>query len=543
MSKRDYNVFFHTHTVSGIVISVALYVIFFAGAFALIKDEITAWEKGNPTAVENRADVNYDKVVETIECEGYNLYGRDIRLMPSDVKQEVLVILQGSKDSLATKEDKGRAYFKINTETYETSGYYDYYSMGELLFRLHFFSQIPYIGMYLAGLVAVFFLFAIVTGVVVHWKKIISNFYVFRPAAKLKTVWTDAHTVLGMIGVPFQFVYAVTSCFLGLSILALLPANFLYNGDQEKLMADVLPMMKTYPLEERIEDVPKVNQFMQFTLDKWEGFTAEEVHIKNYGSSNMKFLVEGLIRAEDGFLGKGRIVYEATSGKITSIKDPYESSYMEGVRLVIYRLHFGDYGGLALKMVYFIMAIITCFVIISGVLIWLEARKKRNMPERKRRFNRRVGVIYLALCLSMYPITAISFVVSKLIPEEHNLMRMDILYWTFFGGWLLATVFFILKKDNFYTNKYCLLSGSIVGFFIPISNGISSGNWIWVTYMNHQHEILFIDVFWIVVSVITFITALKVKRKEEPQRKMKKGKISIELDKEKMTIAAMEPAK
>ena len=49
MSNRNYNVFFNTHTVSGIVISIALYVIFFAGAFALFKGEIQIWEEGkNP---------------------------------------------------------------------------------------------------------------------------------------------------------------------------------------------------------------------------------------------------------------------------------------------------------------------------------------------------------------------------------------------------------------------------------------------------------------------------------------------------------------
>ena len=46
MSNRNYNVFFNTHTVSGIVISIALYVIFFAGAFALFKGEIQIWEEG-----------------------------------------------------------------------------------------------------------------------------------------------------------------------------------------------------------------------------------------------------------------------------------------------------------------------------------------------------------------------------------------------------------------------------------------------------------------------------------------------------------------
>ena len=41
--RRLHNVFFNTHTISGIVISVALYVIFLAGAFALFQNNINNW--------------------------------------------------------------------------------------------------------------------------------------------------------------------------------------------------------------------------------------------------------------------------------------------------------------------------------------------------------------------------------------------------------------------------------------------------------------------------------------------------------------------
>ncbi|HAI43900.1 MAG TPA: hypothetical protein DCM40_40295, partial [Maribacter sp.] len=92
-----------------------------------------------------------------------------------------------------------------------TKDYVSSYTLGEFLYRLHFFAQLPHpFGYYLSGFVAFFFLFALLTGIIVHWDKIISNFYVFRPMTKLKTVWTDAHTALGVIGFPFQFVYAVT---------------------------------------------------------------------------------------------------------------------------------------------------------------------------------------------------------------------------------------------------------------------------------------------------------------------------------------------
>lgn len=119
------------------------------------------------------------------------------------------------------------------------------------------------------------------------------------------------------------------------------------------------------------------------------------------------------------------------------------------------------------------MGIITCFVIISRVIIWLVAREKKNIPEKKRRFNRRVVRIYLAVCLSMYPITALTFIACKLL---YSLGQSGICTF-YFVGWLLLTGFFIVKKNDAFTNKYCLLSGSILGFLVPIANGIVSRNW------------------------------------------------------------------
>ncbi|PVW15898.1 PepSY-associated TM helix domain-containing protein [Marixanthomonas spongiae] len=513
MSKRNYNVFFHTHTVSGIVISVALYIIFFAGAFALIKDEITAWEKGDLVHIEQAQKIDYNRVVDSIKAQGFNLYGRDVRMIAPDAKQQLYVLLSKSQDTTIVNNPDKKYYFFLDALDYSHSEYYDFYSIGELIYRLHFFSQIPVVGIYIAGFIALFFLFAIVTGVIVHWKKIIQNFYTFRPKKKLKTIWTDAHTALGVIGLPFQFVFAVTSCFLCLSALVLLPANYVYNNDQDKTISELRPMAKTYELtDEKVADIPDLNVFMDKTLSKWETFMPAQVYIRNYGATNMKFQVDGLLDPGDKFLGNGRTVYDVASGKLVSEKNPYDNDYLEDVELTIRRLHFGDFGGLPLKFLYFVLALITCFVIISGVLIWLEARNKKNVPIEQKLFNRKVGHIYLAICLSMYPITAFSFIIAKVLPRSMDDSRKTILYAVYFLGWIAVAVIFRFMRDNYKTNKYTLLSGSILGFLIPLVNGITSGNWVWKTFSEGQYEIFCVDLFWIIMSIVSLWVVLKLKR-------------------------------
>ena len=160
LNKRNYNVLFHTHTVSGITISVLLYVIFFAGAFALFKDEIAAWEKGSHLQLEKAKELDIDRLIAAIDEHDIPLYGRDIRITYPDPKQAYLVRIMPSQDTCGSIESQQFDYFNIDGLDYTKSEYYDFYSFGELIYRLHFFSQIPTAGIYIAGLTAFFFLFA-----------------------------------------------------------------------------------------------------------------------------------------------------------------------------------------------------------------------------------------------------------------------------------------------------------------------------------------------------------------------------------------------
>lgn len=512
MNNRNYNIFFHTHTVSGIVISVVLYVIFFAGSFAFFKDDISNWEKGDSQITGQEIHLNYNEALKKLDKD-YNLHGRNISFYQSHGKKDVAVNLGGSKDTLASKKAKEGQYFRLNSDTYKTTTYDESYSLGEFLYRLHFLAQIAYpVGYWLSGLIALFFLFAIVTGVLLHWNKIVSAFYVFRPKEKLKTLWTDAHTSLGMLGLPFQFVYAVTGAFFMIKLLIVAPSvQFLYQGDQEKLYKELEYSGTDYdfsykPLTKSFD----INEMVAATKKNWNDFEITQVEIQNYGDANMHVSVKGEIAVDKKFTGIGKIVYNVANDKVVLKKDPNtQTTYLDVAKNVLYRIHFGDYGGYGLKIISFVLGILSCFVIISGVMIWLVARDKKNMPEKKRRFNETVVRYYLAICLSMYPVTAFTFIIAKIF---YPLGREN-LYFVYFISWLILTVFFILKKNNDFTNRFCLLSGSILGFLIPITNGIKSGNWFWISFSKHQFQLFFVDLFWIILATITLYVSFKLKAK------------------------------
>lgn len=514
MNKRTYNILFHLHTVSGIVISVALYVIFFTGSFSFFRDEIANWERGHTVEIPDEIQLNFDETFQHMSTEK-NLYGRDIELRHYYNEQNIGVNLGSSKDTLLTKEDAAGSFYYLNTKDASTTDYVSSYTLGEFLYRLHFFAQLPHpFGYYLSGFVAFFFLFALLTGIIVHWDKIISNFYVFRPMTKLKTVWTDAHTALGVIGFPFQFVYAVTGTFFMLKVLLVAPTVLaLYDGDDKKLYEDLEYAHPEFEFQNTPLTRPvSINKYVNKVKDQWTNFKVNEVHIFNYGDTGMHVSVSGNLDFKDKINGYGYTIFKVADDSVHSVKDPTKKiQYLDAVKGIFYRLHYGDYGGYGLRIISFILGLIGCFVILSGVLIWLTARNKKNIPLKKRKFNETVVRYYLAICLSLYPITALSFILVQVI----NPAGMGLLYQFYFIGWLLITIFFVFKKDNYFTNKYTLLSGSLIGLTIPIVNGFCTGNWLWVSYTKDYDQILFIDVFWIIISITSLLILSKLNAQQK----------------------------
>lgn len=509
MNKKNYNKFFNLHTVSGIVISVALYIIFFAGSISFFRDEIEYWEKGEEINKTQKVDI--DAVLKNLDKE-YHLLSRDVELIFRENRDYLSIYLEDVKDTIVNPNGKEVGYgYSYNIKSQFKKSYDQDYHIGNFIYKLHYLDILPLrIGRYLSGLVAVFFLFALVSGIVIHWKKMISNFYTFNPKAMLKKLWTDAHTALGFIGIPYQLIYAITGGYFGFNLLILIPALSLFNNDEELLFQEMIGgSVKEWKTVSNVEHLP-INSFIEKTENYWDGFKVEGVHINNYGGTNMTCKVEGVLDSKNNFYTDGSVTYDAYSGKVMDEKSPHSLDYFDGFTTFWSRLHIGDFGGIAMKIAYFIFGLLTCFVIITGVLIWIEARNKKSMTLKERKFTAKVGHIYLAICLSMLPVTAVAFIFAKISNGKFENYE-SIIYWFYLILWLLFTVFYALIKDNYFTNKNSLLLGAIFGFLIPFVNGITSGNWFWKMYANKQYEIFMVDMLWVFIASTALLFYVKIK--------------------------------
>ncbi|MVM33945.1 PepSY domain-containing protein [Spirosoma sp. HMF4905] len=545
MDNRKYNIYFNTHTVSGIIICAILYVMFFAGSFSFFKDDLASWQK-NESYLSHKAGVkkDFNYILDSL-AKHHNLKGRDFDLTMQRHQSGVYVSMTASHDPIVQKLKKpkkkpegkrgrgrGRggdddsAFFTYDFSKQQEADYASSYTIGEFLYRLHFLAQVNQVfpfsigvpfGYLLAGIVSFIFLFALITGLLLHWDKIVSNFFTFRPWSKRKTLWTDLHTVLGVIGFPYQLVFAVTGVILIFNSFLIIPyTKLFYKGDEEKIYQDLGYGVKSEfaYANKALTTKFDINQLVTHTEQKWQQSDISLIAIRNYGDENMHVVIQGKPHTDAQLTGQGELIYRIRDQKILSERTPLStSSYIHTVRGLILHLHFGDFGGRPLRVIYFVLGILGCIVINSGVMIWLVARDNKNIPARKRTFNFWTANVYISSSLSLLPVTAFTMTALLFL----NKPGQSTLYHWYFYSWLALGVYFLVRKDLALVNRQSLFLSVVTCFLLPLADGVLRGNWFWNTFTHGAYDILFIDVLFLSLSICSGAILWKIEQKKPAQ--------------------------
>lgn len=471
MSKRNYNVFLHLHTVTGITITLLLFIIFFAGTITLFFYPLDSWEKGEKTTISKEVSntpnvneiTNYLEKNELINTGDNILFGEivngtiEIKIHPDSSKKKKRIKINLSENHLN--------HTVLNKEKD--------HSVAALLYDLHFFYQLGRPGYYFAGIVSFMFLIALITGLIVHWKKIRLNFFVFRPNGKAKVLWTDLHTALGVIGFPFQFMYALTGAMFGLGIIVALFAASNYNNSIEQLYEDIFPRYTAEASSSRKKINTDYNFYIDRTFQTYNDFHYHEFEIYNFHAANETFKVHGEVDPKQHFQSEVDVVFNTSNDSIVYLSDPNSRGVENKIWSTVYRLHFGFFGELptaqyyAVKSLYFLLGIASCIVILSGALIWIEARKNGNHKFSLKYYERTTRFIF-SFSFGLVIATFAAFCIS-LILNSTNLTTTPFVYNSlFFPMWFIISLALLFVKTVKKQWSITALISGVICWILPL---------------------------------------------------------------------------
>ena len=106
------------------------------------------------------------------------------------------------------------------------------------------------------------------------------------------------------------------------------------------------------------------------------GFEGVYVSLRNWGTAGATASFTG--RLAGHLASTARVDVDAATGSIRRVHDPRTAGFWSMVNALMEPLHFGDFGGLPLKWLYFFLGLTPAFLSITGTLIWLDGRRQRQ---------------------------------------------------------------------------------------------------------------------------------------------------------------------
>ena len=229
----------------------------------------------------------------------------------------------------------------------------------DFLLTLHtdMFLGVP--GMLSLGLMGLLFVIAIVSGVVIYAPYMVKlEFGVVRKSRRARVRWTDYHKLLGVVTLAWAIVVGGTGVINTLSgqITDLWKADQLgaMVGERRGAPAYGGPVAVQAALDAAHRAAPGMNpQFMAFPGSPFSS------------SGDIAVFMQGATAATEKLLTP--VLADARTGALTAARPmPW---YMQALFLS-QPLHFGAYGGLAMKLIWAALDLITLIVLGSGVYLW-----------------------------------------------------------------------------------------------------------------------------------------------------------------------------
>lgn len=405
--------FIDLHASVGMVSGLLLFVAFFAGAINVFHDELHRWQS---LPVQSEAPRDPDHFLEQL-----------IQTFPQAVER---LYFQPGEDPGAMWKQDGE-WQTAHASSFDDAGQFVSHSGSELadfINELHYQLAIPSgqgglnVGMTLMGLVAVLYGVALFSGLVIHWPKLGKELLALRHQGNLRRYWKNLHNLVGVISLPFHLIMAVTGAAMGLfAVMALLMGALVFGPQLSGVIGeetDVWP-----PLVEPGEPVTMalMADYQSAAQHAVPGLQVDWVEVRGYGQRNGWLDVAGSV---PGYLGHhAHVVLDPTLRPLRVIS-PEARNLNQATLSPVYALHFGDYGGLAIQLMYFLLGLLGCLLFVSGNILWCERRSDRTGPSPASAFLLRLT---LGVCVGVVCGVAGSFAVSKVVAHSPLLEQVVLL--------------------------------------------------------------------------------------------------------------------
>lgn len=358
MNKQTKQNALNAHTWVGVFLSVLLFLVCLSGTIAVFHLEFERWEQPHIEEMENATPLAIEKAMNTFLAQNTEETNHLYVVFPtSDIPR--LVVENDHSAFFADKQGN-----LIEKESV---------SFTEMLVDLHLYLNLPHSwGMILVSALGAIICTLVVTGIVAH-KRITKDAFKLRRGGNGQQAQIDLHNRFGLWAAPFHLIIGVTGAYFGLaSVILVVVATLNYDGDREAVINQIFtPDPVLEPQSGKPEIGKAFAQLATLAPEKSPIFlTVHEV-------GKPEQFIEIYAKAPNRMIYAEGYRFD-TSGEFIGVAGYEYGEWGKQLAWSMYRLHFGDFAGLASKWFYFILGVMLTMLCVSGMEIWLS--KKAHPP-------------------------------------------------------------------------------------------------------------------------------------------------------------------
>lgn len=353
------------HSALGLAFAATIYLVCLTGSIAVFAHELERWERPNAPYVTSVTPEAVEQLAAQALARDPGAEHLFIDLPTSDTPRlGVYVDLEGDKDRQWAAHPDGR--IAANGAAPWT----------DFLICLHVNLHLPQSwGGFIVGLTGVALLSSLVSGLFAH-PRVFRDAFNLRVGGSKRLQEADLHNRIGVWGLPFHIIVSLTGALLGLTtIIVGFLALALFQGDMDKAYEIFLPpALVDNPAP---APLPKLAPMFETVARELPGGAIDRVFYEHPGEKGQGVMIIASrpLELSNGstfiFDGDGKLVY----------KDIFQTA-SPGAQILqaVSVLHFGWFGGWAIKFVYALLGLGLTVVTSSGVAIWLARRRDKGRP-------------------------------------------------------------------------------------------------------------------------------------------------------------------
>ncbi len=380
----------------GVTVGAVLYLICLSGTVLVFMQEIERWEQPGISEYETLPTAAVANALQ------------QLRQYQTETEQTLWVVLP--------TESLPRAHASVGDQEWYLDPQGNFIDQPavpwlEMLGHLHYYLHLPEnIGMIIVGIFGVLLLALSISGVLAH-PSIIKDAFKFRRSKSYRLSQVDLHNRLGVWGLPFNLMIALTGAFIGVvSLLILVAAPVFYEGDREAVVHAVYgedPVLRAQQPSFNIEQA--VRELQQRAPDD------QPIYFAFQQTGSDQHYLEIATASPDRLIYSEIYRFDA-AGHYINHQGFSDGPMGRQVAYSVYRLHFGAFDGWAIKVLYLIFGLALSAVCVSGINIWFA----------KRKIITRLNTLWAAVVWG----APLALVMTALIPLWFPLLPTPGLFWS-----------------------------------------------------------------------------------------------------------------